>query len=137
MPSEFDFEIPEFNRIGSMMRDLMDGPPAAQPTQPRRTPAARTGKAARRKRPRAKRVGSFTLGQFAEGANWRNATSFTSALRDATAGRGTRLGGLTVTAFAEGVNWRNAANGPVLQIASQAGEPPPTVEGFWGEVQWE
>jgi hypothetical protein len=53
---------------------------------------------------------------------------------------GPRLGSITLAAFAAGVNWGNAPDGPRLSVAGAGqpvDEPPPTVEAFLGEFNWD
>jgi hypothetical protein len=134
MADDFDFDIPEMNRIGSMMRDLL---PEQGPA--RRHPATKATRG-----PRSRKIGSYTLDQFAEGANWKNAERFDSPLMAqlATSG-GVRLGALSLTKFAEGINWRNALDGPILAVATAVpaatavGGPPETVDGFFETLQWD
>jgi hypothetical protein len=136
MPDAFAFDIPELNRIESMMEDLL-------PAGPANATAERAGRPARRRKsaPR-RRLHGWSLRQFAEGANLTNAAGFRSALTAESGAARTRLGAVTLGKYAESVNWANAHDGPQLVLiaapapAGPSG-PQDTVEGFFEVLNWE
>jgi hypothetical protein len=145
MSTSNDYEFPEWGRIGSMMRDLMDQP--AAPTARRAAPSARAAKprkTARHHKVRGKRLGAFSVADFSTGVNWANAQGYRSPLSVTnTPQTRSRLGAVSVAAFAEATNWRNAQDGPQLIAAltdakadPNAG-PPPSVEDFFETMIWE
>jgi hypothetical protein len=144
MADAYDFEIPEWNRIGTMMRDLMDQPVAAPV---KATARAKPAPAKKRKAavvPRGKRIGAFSLADFTAGANWANQQGYRSPLSVTNAPQTrSRLGAVTVRAFAEGMNWRNALDGPQLIApltdakADPYAGPPPSVDDFFETMNWE
>jgi hypothetical protein len=143
MADAYDFEIPEWNRIGTMMRDLMDAPAAA----PKRTATVAKPAAKKRKAPaapRGRRLGAFSVADFSSGANWGNAQGYRSPLSVTNAPQTrSRLGAITVLAFSEGANWRNALDGPQLITALTDAKadpyagPPPSVEDFFETMTWD
>jgi hypothetical protein len=130
MPADdFAFDIPELNRIGSLMRDLTGD--AAAPAPRPRTRRAATGAA-------TPRLAAATVGRFAETANWRNAEGVKSPFQATSAAR--PLGGLSVSAFAAGVNWTNSPDGSrLVAVAPGAapGGPPETLESFMDNFAWD
>jgi hypothetical protein len=135
-----DFDIPELNRIDSMLDDLM---PVATASSPAVSLKRAPGGATRRtpKKARFRRFAAHTLGQFRDGSNWSNATGFRSTLAGSSAGQHTRLGAVKFAAFGEAVNWKNALDGPQLILstgpASPDSGPPETVDGFFDAMTWE
>ena len=136
---DFDFDIPELNRIGVLMRDLLP-----DESGPARKAAPRRAAATKGRRQAGKRLGGFALGRYADGANWKNAQGFVSPLKstDGPAHAGKKLGGFTLSAFAAGVNWGNALDGPQLLAAAASADlpaaaPPDNMDSFWEEIKWD
>ncbi|MGL4422411.1 MAG: hypothetical protein ACRCZF_17205 [Gemmataceae bacterium] len=140
MAEELDFDIPELNRIGTLMRDLMSD------EEPRgRQPNRRAGNA-RRKFTQGKSLGGHTLGRLGDAFNWKNTQGFVSPLMVPLGQQtqGKRMGGLTVAALSQGINWRNALDGPqmltgaaVVAPASPDAGPPETLDVFFDEMKWD
>jgi hypothetical protein len=145
MADDFDFDIPETNRIGALMRELFDDAPATKRSA-KNGAEQRIAKGKKRAKHRGGvRLAAFSVGKFSDGVNWRNAQGFSSPLKavGGPAG-GKRIGGLTVTAFAQGANWRNALDGPQLIVGAAAAAPvdpnagpPETLDDFFGDMKWE
>lgn len=133
MPADdFAFDIPELNRIGSLMRDLLPDPGAgpARPRTHRKAAAA----------PVNNRLASAPVGRFAESTNWRNAEGVRSPFLPDAPGPARSLGGLAVAAFAAGVNWTNSPDGSRLVTAAPSavpGGPPETLETFMDNFAWD
>lgn len=133
MPDDFAFDIPELNRIGSLMRDITPDPGAAHP-RPRTHRRAAPGT------PATTRLAAATVGRFAEAANWRNAEGVCSPFQNGAPAAARPLGGLSVAAFAAGANWTNAADGSRLVttvVAAGPGGPPETLETFLDNFAWD
>jgi hypothetical protein len=132
MPADdFDFEIPELNRIGSLMRDLMPEPgvKSSRPRSPRKTNGAAPN-----------RMAAATVSRFAESVNWRNAEGVKSPFAGSPTTAARPLGGLSVATFAAGVNWTNGTDGSRLVTVTATavpGGPPETLETFLDSFAWE
>jgi hypothetical protein len=128
-----EFDIPEMNRIGSLMQDLeMDSAPIL---------LKRAGTPVKKVKI-VRKLHAVTLTTFCDGVNWKNTEGFRSPLREAPAA-GVRLGSISVAKFAQAVNWKNALDGPQLLLGVTTGPvaidggPPATVENFLGEFGWD
>lgn len=135
-----DFNIPESNRIGSMMNDLFAGElPSSRPSAPSSGRRLTPPRLAPRRR---RRLAPVSLGQFAEGVNWANASGYESPLLPP---KEIKLGSFTLTAFAAGVNWHNASDAPGLlrtespRVAtrSQTASTQQSVDSFLSEFSWD
>ncbi|MFO0937374.1 MAG: hypothetical protein U0798_12765 [Gemmataceae bacterium] len=137
MKDDFDFDIPELNRIGSMMDDLI---PTERPGQNESRPTSRSSP--RRWRTRARRFTSYSLSSFSDGVNWKNAATFRSSLTMDTSSTRTRIGAVSLAKYSESVNWKNALDGPQLVLVASNGAadsagPPETLDDFFGSSTWE
>jgi hypothetical protein len=149
MADDYDFDIPELNRIDSILDDLI--PVSKTNTQVSRIskksetsgPVSIVQKSRRgnKKKARFKRFSAHTLSQLCESSNWKNTANFRSKLIGAGAGAHSRMGAVKFSTFGESVNWKNAHDGPQLVLssgpASPDSGPPETVDGFFETMIWE
>jgi hypothetical protein len=136
MADHYSFDIPELDRIGSMMDDLMTAAPAEKSSHRTKTVARRRTKTSQRRR-----FGSWTVTQFADGMNWKNTAGFRSSLSTDSRGAFSRLGSVTLGKYSESVNWKNALDGPQLNLSTGSytvnSGPPETVECFFDDMSFE
>jgi hypothetical protein len=129
---DFDFDIPEFNRIAELMQEI-GGPEAPAPGKAPKPPAPKAAAV-------RFRMGATTLAAFAEAVNWKNDMARQSPFGSPNAKAGPRLGALSVAAFAGGANWSNSIGAPPL-LTEPADTtplaPPPTLDLFMSEFAWD
>jgi len=130
---DHDFDIPEMNRIGELLREI-SGSPGTAATPPVKSAKKNTAAPARF------RIGAIALGSFAEGVNWQNELTHQSPWAAAKSSGGPRLGALKVSAFAAGTNWSNSIGAaPLFSAPAETTpvSPPTTLDNFMSDFAWD
>lgn len=128
---DMDYDFPELNRIGELLRDVGDAPAAkvVKPPKP-----AKKATAARF------RLAATPLGHFGEGVNWKNDLAYQAPFAAAKYSVGPRVGAFTVASFAAGANWANSIGAaPLISAAVDTTQvtPTATLDNFMSEFAWD